>query len=95
MTPPSKLPSKLHTSARAVAASTSRARQESVPIKKATSAKKAPAKKATLKSVDSAPAKKAAAAPPVAEEEVTLAAEPEAVDEADLEDSPWSRSKSS
>ena len=53
MTPPSKLPSKLHTTARAVAASASRARQESVPIKKATSAKKAPAKKATLKSVDS------------------------------------------
>ena len=43
--------SKLHTSARAVAASTSQARQESVPIKKATSAKKAPAKKATLKPV--------------------------------------------
>jgi len=86
VTPPSKLPSKLHTSARAVAASTSRARQESIPVKKATSAKKAPAKKATLKSVDSTPAKKAAAAPPVAKEEVTLAAEPEAVDEADLED---------
>jgi RNA polymerase primary sigma factor len=86
VTPPSKLPSKLHTSARAVAASTSRARQESVPIKKTTSAKKAPAKKATLKPVDSTPAKKAATAQPVAEEEVTLAAEPEAVDEVDLED---------
>jgi RNA polymerase primary sigma factor len=86
VTPPSKLPSKLHTSARAVAASTSRARQESVSIKKATSAKKASTKKATLKPVDSTPAKKAAAAEPVAEEEVTLAAEPEAVDEVDLED---------
>jgi RNA polymerase primary sigma factor len=86
VTPPSKLPSKLHTSARAVAASTSRARQESVPIKKTTSAKKAPAKKATLKPVASTPAKKAAAAPPVAEDDVTLAAEPEAVDEVDLED---------
>jgi RNA polymerase primary sigma factor len=86
VTPPSKLPSKLHTSARAVAASTSRARQESVPIKKATSAKKAPAKKTTLKPVGSTPAKKAAAAQPVAEEEVTMAAEPEAVDEADLEE---------
>ena len=60
---PSKLPSKLHT-ARAVAASTSRARQESVSIKKATSAKKASSKKATLKPVDSTPAKKAAAAEP-------------------------------
>jgi len=88
VTPPSKLPSKLHTSARAVAASTSRARQETVPIKKATSAKKAPAKKATLKPVDSTPAKKAAAAQPVAEEQVQvpLAAEPEAVDEVELED---------
>ena len=89
VTPPSKLPSKLRTTARAMAASTSRARQETVPIKKATSAKKAPAKKAPLKSVDSAPAKKAAAAPPVADEEMVPAAEPEAVDEAaevDLED---------
>jgi RNA polymerase primary sigma factor len=86
VTPPSKLPSKLHTSARAVAASTSRARQESVSIKKAASAKKTPAKKATLKPVANTPAKKAAAAQPVAEEEVTLAAEPEAVDEVDLED---------
>jgi RNA polymerase primary sigma factor len=86
VTPPSKLPSKLHTSARAVAASTSRARQESVPIKKAASAKKTPAKKATLKPVASTTAKKTAAAQPVAEEEVTLAAEPEAVDEVDLED---------
>ena len=67
-TPPNS-PSKLHTSARAVAASTSRARQESVSIKKATSAKKASTKKATLKPVDSTPAKKAAAAEPVAEEE--------------------------
>ena len=83
MTPPSKLPSKLHTSARAVAASTSRARQETVPIKKATSAKKTPAKKATLKPVDSTPAKKAAAAQPVAEEQVQvpLAAESEEVEE--------------
>jgi RNA polymerase primary sigma factor len=82
VTPPSKLPSKLHTTARAVAASTSRARQESVPIKKATSAKKTPAKKASLKSVDSAPAKKVAAAQPVAAEEVLVPASPEAVDEA-------------
>ena len=89
VTPPSKLPSKLRTTARAMAASTSRARQETVPIKKATSAKKAPAKKAPLKSVDSAPAKKAAAAPPVADEETVPAAGPEAVDEAaevELED---------
>jgi RNA polymerase primary sigma factor len=83
-------PSKLHKPARAVAASTSRARQESVPIKKATSARKATAKKASLKSVESPPAKKAAAAQPVADEEMPLAAEPEAtddaVDDADLED---------
>ena len=79
MTPPSKL----HRSARAVAASTSRARQESVPIKKAasttknaankttankTTAKKATAKKAQLKSVDSGPATKTAP-PPVVEDE--------------------------
>ena len=90
MTPPSKLPSKLHTSARAVAASTSRARQESVPTKKATSARKAPAKKASLKSVESPPAKKGDSAQPVAEEETALAAEPaaadDAVDEVDLEE---------
>src|SRR5688500_2092126 len=73
-------PSELHTTARAVAASTSRARQESVPIKKATSAKKTPAKKASLKSVDSAPAKKVAAAQPDAGDEVVLPASPEAVD---------------
>jgi RNA polymerase primary sigma factor len=76
-------PSKLHQSARAVAASTSRARQESVPIKKAvpttkdaankttankTTAKKAAAKKAQLKSVDSAPATQAAPPPPAVED---------------------------
>ena len=65
MTPPSKL----QRSSRAVAASTSRARQESVPIKKAApaksvQAKKAPAKKAPLTSVDGPRAKKAAAPPP-------------------------------
>ena len=70
VTPPSKLPSKLRTTARAMAASTSRARQESVPIKKAPSAKKSPAKKAPLKSVDSASAAKATATPPVAADEV-------------------------
>ena len=79
MTPPSKL----HRSAHAVAASTSRARQESVPIKKAApagknpvgknpvgknAAKKTTAKKAQLKSVDSAPAT-TAAPPPVVEDE--------------------------
>jgi RNA polymerase primary sigma factor len=82
VTPPSKLPSKLHTSARAMAASTSRARQESVPIKKAP-AKKAPAKKAPLKSVESAPpAKKVAAPEPVTDDQAV----PDAVDEAELED---------
>ena len=101
MTPPSKLPSKLHTSARAVAASASRARQESVPIKKTTSAKKAPAKKAALKPVESAPGKKAPvdkapvdkapvdkapAVQPVADEEAAPAAAPDTVEEADLED---------
>jgi RNA polymerase primary sigma factor len=89
VTPPSTLPSKLHTTARAVAASTSRARQESVPIKKATSAKKAPAKKASLKSVDSALTKKAAAPPPVAEDETPPPADDtvdDASDEVDLED---------
>ena len=80
MTPPSKL----HRSARAVAASTSRARQESVPIKKAASAgknpvgknpvvkntaKKTTAKKAQLKPVDSARAGKTAAPPAVVEDE--------------------------
>jgi hypothetical protein len=64
-----------------VAASTSRARQESVPIKKATSAKKPPAKKASLKSVDNAPAQ-VPAAQPVADDEVALPAGPEVVDEA-------------
>ena len=82
MTPPSKLPSKLRTTARAVAASTSRARQESVPIKKATSAKKPPAKKASLKSVDNAPAKQVPAAQPVADDEGALPAGPEVVAEA-------------
>jgi RNA polymerase primary sigma factor len=101
VTPPSKLPSKLHTSARAVAASASRARQESVPIKKTTSAKKAPAKKAALKPVESAPGKKAPvdkapvdkapvdkapAVQPVADEEAAPAAAPDTVEEADLED---------
>jgi RNA polymerase primary sigma factor len=101
VTPPSKLPSKLHTSARAVAASASRARQESVPIKKTTSAKKAPAKKAALKPVESAPGKKAPvdkapvdkapvdkapAVQPVADEEAARAAAPDTVEEADLED---------
>ena len=82
MTPPSKL----HTSARTVAASTNRARQESVPIKKTASAKKAPAKKATLKSVESPRGKKAAAPPPVIEDETVVndepspEAEPEVVD---------------
>ena len=83
--------SKLHSSARAVAASTSRARQESVPIKKAAPAKKSPAKKTPLKSVDGPQAKKAAAAPPPANDEPvisdekslaakkSLTAEPEAV----------------
>jgi RNA polymerase primary sigma factor len=81
-------PSKLHKSSRAVAASTSRARQESVPIKKApsaqrTQAKKAPAKKAPLKAVDGPRAKKAAAAmpaieeAPVVNEEISLTAEPQ------------------
>jgi RNA polymerase primary sigma factor len=80
-------PSKLHRSSRAVAASTSRARQESVPVNKAvpaksTQAKKAPAKKAPLKSVEGARAKQAAAPPPVNDEAVindeqSLAAEPE------------------
>jgi RNA polymerase primary sigma factor len=95
-------PSKLHRSARAVAASTSRARQESVPIKKAAPAKKAPAKKAALKSVDGPRAKKAAAPPPVVEEEPVIndessltvppgpvdpdAVDPDAVDEVELEE---------
>jgi RNA polymerase primary sigma factor len=82
-------PSKLHTTARAVAASTSRARQESVPIKKATSAKKAPAKKASLKSVDSAHTKKAAAPPPVVDDETPPPADDtvdDAGDEVDLEE---------
>jgi RNA polymerase primary sigma factor len=76
-------PSKLHSSARAVAASTSRARQESVPIKKAApatkstgnktsankaTAKKTTAKKAQLKSVDSPRATKTAP-PPVVDDE--------------------------
>jgi RNA polymerase primary sigma factor len=75
-------PSKLHRSARAVAASTSRARQESVPIKKAASAKKTTAKKAQLKSVDSGQATKTAAPPPVIDDEsvtsdeVAIATEP-------------------
>ena len=83
MTPPSKL----HRSSRAVAASASRARQESVPVKKAapaksTQAKKAPGKKAPLKSVDGARAKQAAAPPPVNDDAVindeqSLTAEPE------------------
>ncbi|HEY6683177.1 MAG TPA: RNA polymerase sigma factor [Propionibacteriaceae bacterium] len=83
-------PSKLHRSARAVAASASRARQESVPIKKAApaksvQAKKASAKKAPLKSVDGPRAKKAAAPPPpVSDESVitdeTPTTEPEVVD---------------
>jgi RNA polymerase primary sigma factor len=97
VTPPSTLPSKLHTTARAVAASTSRA-QETVPIKKARSAKKAPAKKASLKSVDSTLTKKAAGPPPVAEDEMPPVADGEtlqpsepdpvadATDEVDLED---------
>jgi RNA polymerase primary sigma factor len=80
-------PSKLHRSSRAVAASTSRARQESVPVNKAvpaksTQAKKAPGKKAPLKSVEGARAKQAAAPPPANDEAVindeqSLAAEPE------------------
>jgi RNA polymerase primary sigma factor len=79
-------PSKLHSSARAVAASTSRARQESVPIKKApttknaatkttankTTAKKAPPKKTQLKSVDSTRATKTAPPPPVVEDEAAV-----------------------
>jgi RNA polymerase primary sigma factor len=84
-------PSKLHRSARAVAASTSRARQESVPIKKAASAgkstaKKTTAKKAQLKSVDSARTGKTAAPPAVVEDEpivnvnAALAAEPDVAD---------------
>jgi RNA polymerase primary sigma factor len=85
-------PSKLQRSSRAVAASTSRARQESVPIKKAApaksvQAKKAPAKKAPLTSVDGPRAKKAAAppSPPVSDEsvisdEVPPTTEPEVVD---------------
>ena len=63
---------------------------ESVPIKKATSAKKTPAKKASLKSVDSAPVKKAAAAQPVADDEALQPGGPDVVDdaveEADLEE---------
>jgi RNA polymerase primary sigma factor len=89
-------PSKLHRSARVVAASTSRARQESVPIKKAapankttakkTTAKKTTAKKAPLKSVDSPRATKTAPPPPVVDDEpiatddVALA-EPDAVEQ--------------
>src|SRR5215217_6889781 len=82
-------PSKLHRSARVVAASTSRARQESVPIKKAapankTTAKKTTAKKAPLKSVDSPRATKTAPPPvvddePIATDDVALA-EPDAVE---------------
>ena len=93
MTPPSKL----HRSARAVAASASRARQESVPIKKTAPAKKTPTKKAPLKAVDAPRAKKAAAAPPVVDEGPVIndesspkpepeVVDPDAVDEADLED---------
>jgi RNA polymerase primary sigma factor len=89
-------PSKLHRSARAVAASTSRARQESVPIKKAApagkntagknTAKKTTAKKAQLKSVEGARATKTAAPPAVVEDEpiinknAALAAEPDVAD---------------
>ena len=88
MTPPSKL----QRSSRAVAAATSRARQESVPIKKASpakpvQAKKAPAKKAPLTSVDGRRAKKAAASPPppvsdesVVSEETSPTTEPAVVD---------------
>jgi RNA polymerase primary sigma factor len=83
-------PSKLHRSARVVAASTSRARQESVPIKKAapankTTAKKTAAKKAQLKSVDSPRAAKTAPPPPVVDDEPIATddvglAEPDAVE---------------
>jgi hypothetical protein len=55
--------------ARAVAASASRARQESVPIKKAAPAKKTPAKKAPLKAVDVPPGEEGCSATPVVDED--------------------------
>ena len=80
MTPPSKL----NKSARVVGASTSRARQESVPIKKSASTKKTAAKKAQLKSVDSGRKAKAAAPPPVIDDEPVVNDEAEPAADPDV-----------
>jgi RNA polymerase primary sigma factor len=77
--------SKLHKSARAVAASTSRARQESVPVKKAAAAKKSTAKKAQLKSVDTGRGTKTAP-PPVIDDEPVVKAEAAPAPDTDVAD---------